>query len=824
MAESRRGSRIVTWVGTLLLVGGLGLIGSRRDRAAGEVGITVFAPTQAGCAIVVPVAADDGERRAAATLQSVLAMASGRTAAEFPIMEERGVVPRHAIWVGATRRGRGLLPVERKPPFDTGVGFVVRNGALFLQGERRESVEAAVGWFLERQLGAQWFMPGPLGEHVPRRTEFVLAAGGESERPGFIHRDLGLNGGEEARAWYGRNRLGARFEHGHNLVGIFRPEDFQREPELAPMRNGRRFFPPATSGNWQPNLASAAAARHAAKVVNDTFDRDPGRLSFSLSINDTDLYDESPATLAAVSPPRFFRHRPDYSPLVFGFTNAVAEIVAQRHPDRWLPAYAYYWCENTPEFPIARNVVPFLTADRSQWSHPEFAAEDKALIARWCRSGAEIVGVYDYFYGAPHFAPRPTLYAVQESIPFHYRAGVRAFYAETYSNWGLDGPKAWLAAKLLWSPERKPAELLDLYYREFWAEAAEPMRAFFAVAERTWLEQPGPALWLRYYKDDDQAWIYPPERRRELRTQLDLATRWAATPTVKARVALVAAGLSVSEAYWEFAAAREHAARLARTGTAPAELVDTWKRYRETWEEFVSRFGRVRREQPLALAPQDLAIYLRNQPDSRIARELSRTAAGRTRLQEAAYLPWLNLGVTGKQIAAVLETGVETLVDPGWLSVAAKSVASSATSDWTEPGLGWNGTGEAWEGRTVQVLTPADSSRVLRFASCRTEGLGQWRPATPNALYAATAKVRARTSPGTATFLILSFLDEKQQHIDLGRVDRLPPAATDQEVTLCVIAQAPPHARFVGFAVRVLNQIDDDFAEFSNASLRRIDP
>jgi hypothetical protein len=90
-------------------------------------------------------------------------------------------------------------------------------------------------------------------------------------------------------------------------------------------------------------------------------------------------------------------------------------------------------------------------------------------------------------------------------------------------------------------------------------------------------------------------------------------------------------------------------------------------------------------------------------------------------------------------------------------------------------------------------------------------------------LYAAQATVRAKTSPGTATFLILSFLDEKGRHIGMGRVDRLPPDAALQSTELCVLARAPSNARWVGFGVRVLNQINDDFAEFSGASLRRLD-
>jgi hypothetical protein len=510
--------------------------------------------------------------------------------------------------------------------------------------------------------------------------------------------------------------------------------------------------------------------------------------------------------------------------LVFGFTNAVAQQVAQRHPDRWLPAYAYLWCEDTPGFPIARNVVPFLTADRSQWAHPAFAAEDKALIERWCRSGAEIVGVYDYYYGAPHLAPRPTLYAVQESIPFQHRAGVRAFYAETYANWGLDGPKPWLAAKLLWEPQRNPGELLELYYREFWREAAEPMRGFFATAERTWREQPGPPLWLRFYKDDDQAHIYPPARRAEMRTHLAAARQRATSAEVRARLELVTAAFAVTEAYWTFSTARDEVSRLARTDAEPSALVDAWRRYRAARGEFVGQFTAVRREHPLALAPQELDSYLRNQPDARVARALARTARGRQLLEESAHLPWLHCDATPDELTRLFRTGVELLTDPGWNAVRTLPVGSSAANDWTVPGQSWTGRGEPWEGRTVRFEPGGEGQQVLRIAGCRTEDLGQWVAAVPGALYAATVKVRAKSSPGTSTHLVAAFLNEKWQHIEPRRIDRLPAAPTVQEDVLCVVVRAPREARFVGFGLRVLNQINDDFAEFSAASLRRLDP
>jgi hypothetical protein len=787
----------------------------------GRSGFAGWGPGRIGVALVVPRDVTAVERRAADTVRSTFVSASGLPARHFPVLVEGWLAPRRAVEIGMTRRGRAARPTGGRPPHDNAVAFAVADGALVMAAERRETIEGAAGWFLEETLGARWYVPGPLGEEVPSRREFSLPVGRREVRPAFVHRDLGFDGTDGNREWYGRNRLEARFEHGHNLREIYRTDDFAREPDLAPVRNGQRFVPPGWSANWQPNLLSPAAVRLAAEAATRAFDRDPRRLSYSLSINDTDLYDESPATLAAVAPARFFRHRPDYSPLVFGFANAVARAVAAKHPDRWLPAYAYYWCENTPGFPVERNVVPFLTADRSQWSYPAFRAEDQALIERWCRSGSEIVGVYDYFYGNPHLAPRPTLYAVAESIPFQHRAGVRAYYAETYSNWALDGPKAWLAAQLLWDPGRDPAALLDRYYREFWREAEGPMRAFFAAAERTWLGQPGPPLWLRFYKDEDQDHIYPEPRRVELRDALAQAKQAATTDVTRARVAFTEAGFAVTEAYWRFATARAAASRVARTGATPASLLEAWRNYRGARETLTTTFAATRARHPLAVADQDFTPYIRNEPDSRLAVALRATPEGRAALLNAGDLLRRTVGVVVAELDQLEAAGVEALDDAEWKNLTVLPVGPSNVSQWTLTGARWMGQGEAWEGRSVALREEAGGRRVLRITGCRTEDLGQWLPAEPGAIYAAGVDVRARVSPGTATHLILSFLDEKGRHLGLGRVDRLPAGGGEQATRLHVIAKAPPGARWVGYGLRVLNQINDDFAEFSGASLRR---
>lgn len=774
-----------------------------------------------GLPLVLPLRATDAERAAADLVRETLAAASGLPASRFPLLPEGWLAPAVALRIGGPVPG--ATEPAPAPPRDNGVGYSVDARGLRLGAERPEIMVAAASWFLERETDARWFHPGPLGREVPRRARLSLQPGVRTFRPDFVHRDLGVEPTPAELAWRAANRLEARFEHGHNLTTIFRPEDFRRRPELAPERRGWKHFPAPGEDNWQPDLRHPAVVEHAAAFAIRAFDREPSRLSISLSVNDTIRYDDSAGTLAAVAPLRHFRGRPDYAPLVFRFTNAVARRVAEKHPDRWLPAYAYYWCEDAPPFPVERNVVPFLTADRSQWSHPEFERDDRDLIERWCRAGAAFVGVYDYFYGRPFLVPRPTLPAVARSIPFHHRAGVRAFYAEAHPNWAIDGPKAWLAAQLLWEPTRDPAALLDLYFAEYWREAAAPMRAFFAEADRVWEAQPGPPFWLRHYRDDDQTGIFPPAARALLAGHLRAAAALASTPRVRARVAFAAAGLGVSEAFARVGETRGAVSRLAVPGAEPARLAAAWCEAKEAERVFRAAYARIRREHPLALAAQDLTPYLRTETDGRVARLLAATSEGRALLAGGAGRSAVGDAVTAEEILLLPTEGREALRDAGWEQVVVtRPVASPAVIEWTAHDNAWGGFGEPWETRQVTFVRAPDGRRVLRLAGCIRDDLTQWVPAAAGEVYEAAAEVRARVSPGTSVHLLLRFMDERGRFLDPGRVDRVPAGAGEQALWLTLIGRAPPGTRWAGMAVRALNQVNDDFAEFTGASLRRL--
>jgi hypothetical protein len=603
----------------------------------------LIASAARGAMVIIPAEATEDEMQAAAELGQVWLHGTGRQMAVG--REDAPAEPRETgpfFFVGDTVLALAQAPLPGGLDPD---GFRVRTlpeGRVVLRGPTGFGTILAVNWYAQHGMGVRWFMPGPWGEVVPALDNWSPLALDRVIVPVFVSRELsGLD--REGLEWARRNGLHGSLPHAHALKGVFPPQLFDAHPEWFPLLEGRRYRPVSSNDyNWQPNLALPEVAAHAAAQADVFFDRDSHATGISLSVNDSICFDQSDATVRARGPLRWFRGRPDYSDVVFGFMNRVADHVAHRHPDKLLSAYAYYWCENTPSFSVRPNVVPWLTADRSQWYDEAYRAEDRALIERWCHSGAKIVGMYDYLYGAPFLVPRVTTRLTAESIEFAYRKGVRAYCAEAYPNWGLDGPKLWVAAQLLWDPAQPVDALLKDYYAHFWGEAASPMRRFYERCEKAWLRQPGPGWWLKYYQDEAQAELFPSVLCADLRSCLEDARSLARDPAVQARVEMASASFAVTERFSAFCEAR---LALSRAAAAPwidrervAKLLGDYRRKRAelapAYERAASAGG---------MARIDLEPYLRDDPAAEID----------TRLREEADKPAQDLG----------------LDDPGWQSL-----------------------------------------------------------------------------------------------------------------------------------------------------------
>ncbi len=412
-------------------------------------------------------------------------------------------------------------------------------------------------------LGARWYWPGELGfEFVGDRID-QLPNRRWHESPAFIQQ--GSRG--KSDDFRMKNRAVRGYHFMHALANVFTAEVYATDPEAFAIRNGSRKQPKGNRGtDWQPDFTHPRAVEIAAQAALEHFKTHPDSMSFSLSVNDNMGFDESERTRAAVSPLEYFRTRPNYTDLVFRFMNEVAEQVfdqagaweTEDGQPRYLTALAYFWTEQSPTVKCHPRVMPILTSDRSQWQDPDYRAEDKALIQRWAESGAERLATWDYYYGPQYPYPCQFNQWMAESLAYQSEQGVRAFFSQQPNAWGLDGPKAWLMAQLLWDPTQDAEGLLDEFYTNFFGEAAEPIRQFYETAERHRNAHAGKAAWIKFYTDEAGIELFSGGVLQAMRGFIEAADVLVASdPRRSERVAVVSDAFKLTELY-----ARTHHARV----------------------------------------------------------------------------------------------------------------------------------------------------------------------------------------------------------------------------------------------------------------------
>lgn len=668
-------------------------------------------------------------------------------------------------------------------------------------------------------LGARWYWPDPLGYELVGAPVDKVPNGPLRVRPSFVQRTL-----HPVNTDYGRrNRLNRKYVFNHNLARIFNTEVFEAAPEAFARIDGRRRSPRMSAKyDPQPDFTSAAAVEIAAEAARAHFDAHPDASSFSLSINDNSLFDEGPATQAAVSPVAYFRELPNYTDLVFGYMNAVAEAVfadpaygqtASGEP-RYLTALAYYWTEQSPSFPVHPRVMPVLTSDRAQWQDSGYRAEDRALIRRWAQSGAGRIATWDYYFGSPYPYPRQFNRWIAESLPYLSGQGVDVFFSQLPSLWGLDGAKAWLAAELLWDARQDAEALLEDYYQNFFGAAAAPMRSFYETAEARRDLTEGAPKWIKFYKDEAGIELFDRATLQSMRASLDVAAALVAgDPRRAARVAIVSGAFDYTEAYFDYQAARRALVEIAlgvREGAADPAAA---------WQAWV---------------------------DARAQVTALRTALGQQPMhQSLGYLERVFQSDPGPLFFASVPA--ETLLDATIDWSEADAVALSAVRDWqsgkllatplnSNPGLahsgvvrrnflgpdlpelsGWRLSYRPSEQLEISAAAGA-TGQGLRISGADIVSLQQTIPVLAERTYLLEIDAGWRASPDNRTWVQLTWEDFSGGSLRNEVPLQLPSSPDGGSGRWRFIVQSPVNAHDLKLRITANRQYDGDFVE-----LRRID-
>ncbi len=371
----------------------------------------------------------------------------------------------------------------------TGDSFLLRTapGRLVLAGNdarllpndpyyrAKRGTANAVSAFLQDVCGVRWFMPGSLGEVVPRRECLEVPALDRRETPYRLS-----SGGSFARSiWAQRNFFGQQVfisPLGCHLWNVLIPADkyFDAHPEWFALIDGQRtrgdrrhaFLCTSNRQMWAEaaiNLKELYAPGYDAVILCQV---DGYRRCQCEACEAMDGYRISGWYLPGVPADR-----------VWVFHDFLARELKKTHPDRKLVILAYGPTGEAPQRleGLPDNVIV-------EWCHPTTGA-----VERWTKFHGQFSAfVYWFVSESRNYVPMPVV-GVGAEFKRLAAAGVRSYYfCGGNGSWGIHAPSYYLVGQLLRNAERDAEEVLDEFCEGLFAGSATAMKDFFhAYYEKT---------------------------------------------------------------------------------------------------------------------------------------------------------------------------------------------------------------------------------------------------------------------------------------------------------------------------------------------------
>lgn len=497
--------------------------------AAAESPASALPVVREGRPVAVIVTAERPTAVASYAAQELRGHVEMATGAVLRIVTE-GAVPADAnvrIFLGATEAARGAgIDVRQLAP-ETAVLRSAKD-ALFIAGndaagEPLESNTSAGTLFgvyewLDRELGARWLWPGPLGTHVPKTSTVVISAINETVAPRFFQRHLRTGLGFKAEhpalgfttgaaADYAqvqsvllrRHRMGRgqRISYGHAFTdwwekyGKEHPEWFQLvNGKRGPVKKGARYSMCVSN----PELQRQVVALWRARGGVGQGDR-PGFIN--AVENDIVGLCECDKCQAWDGPPP-----PDvmkyYAPgsKVYGtrfasdryarFALAIQQLAARENPNTTVVGYVYFNYFQAPTSGVKLNPNILLGYCPSSGWYPR-EDEEHAWYQRqwrgWAETGARLFVRTNYFLDG-YCMPYIFAHQFADDFQHHVKNGlVGSDFDSLTGHWATQGPNLYLLLRLHARPDANPDRLLAEYYSAF-GPAASEVQAYFDYWER----------------------------------------------------------------------------------------------------------------------------------------------------------------------------------------------------------------------------------------------------------------------------------------------------------------------------------------------------
>ncbi len=360
--------------------------------------------------------------------------------------------------------------------------------------DERGSFNAVCGFF--RDLGVRWYMPGEIGEILPKMASIPLPQVDKTVRPDFPMRILNFRTavyGHDAMMW--GFRLGVRQPYGRQAAhGMARMTDNERtltnHPDWFALYGGKRQNHPNIKNNQlcYSNEELFRETVRFAQVQLDHFDMDV------VSIMPPDGYTAMcQCDLCAGKDSPELGYRGKLSNYVWDFVNRVAKEVGKTHPDKKISNCAYGIYTEPPNniSKLEPNVQVIIVGGRRPLA--ENREDLRRLRAAWAEKSDNPLEIFENYpftgrgWYLPAYFPRLLGESINETKGQSRGEDIWITMDFKENAIGYNHFLLYFTARMYWGGRSQDAGAqFDEYVRKFYGPAAAEMRAFFAHCEEHW--------------------------------------------------------------------------------------------------------------------------------------------------------------------------------------------------------------------------------------------------------------------------------------------------------------------------------------------------
>ena len=502
----------VLWLGGATGVGWAvephpGWVNTLRPRGAPGPELTLAREGKTDYVILLPAEPTGQDRKAAAELGKWLKQMTG---AEFPVVTEGDAVPAGPVAsIGQTARLAGAeLPQKQTDLGAEGIAIGVKGTDLFLWGGYIRGAINTVFVLLEEDLGCRWYS----AEHppvIPQQPTLTFRPVPRVHIPPLELRDP-FYGAALERDWSVQNRTNSR---GLDVI----PAEWGGYPNSVPsmVHTSERYGPSSKYFDTNPEYfaMNAKGERTTSQlclthpdVIRISIEQALGFLAehpdaryLDFSANDRMGYCLCPTCKeldgAEATDHGYGRRYGSHAGTTIAFVNALADAIAEKHPQVLVTALAYLGTLEPTKNLRPRDNVRIVMTTTAHWATVcRFVTESdiQAEIMRgWHRVGAKlIIWHYPIVYGPAFVGPVLNLHVLSGDMRFFINNGAKGIMLQaldTYTR-AVDREllRSWLYAKQMWDPRRNTSDLVRDFTYGFYGPAAEPMQRFQEHLHKTW--------------------------------------------------------------------------------------------------------------------------------------------------------------------------------------------------------------------------------------------------------------------------------------------------------------------------------------------------